>query len=569
MRYNICLLLLLFFFFGRSQTQNDIPPIWGTWGLGYIKNNNSLNVYNNYNITGFHMYVSWDLLEPTKGNFKFDELDQQFDLLVKKNLFIGLQVLVGPNAPAWIYNDVPKVMTTGGNMSGPYPYYLDPQYKQRYYLLLKKVAEHIEGLSDEVKKKFVYWQISEGSTGDEDPYKGTPDNPKYEIDYYTWQDFKHAAWDSAESYRDNQALYRLQFNSGNFAQEIQYIDAHFPQDQHKNGMLSHWYSFDGELLYYVRQYRDLLTRPLSLRTRGEVQDNFNTTWWMEAPVKNSFTLACSALSGGLDMLDVAGGYISSVSNDTRPTDFFQKYAGLRFGAQSNIGFIALRDVPDLADTGRFPEATYGDVIAQSSRKAFNNRIDAIESNPKDSSMYKYWQKMKAVVKYLNPARVTKITGEFKAAGAEYNTDGDDYHNDFGVNMTKNYAMFIRQLDEDETSIGGWRVGKDSAIYGRYARLFKIKNGKAEMRFRFNENFAPAGSAIELTVTYFDKGTGKWSINGSNKKVAVTNTNTNEWIQKTIGVNNYVPNTVSEADFSLRYEDGDNTAFALIEVSVTK
>ena len=415
----------------------------------------------------------------------------------------------------------------------------------------------------------MYWQISEGSTGDEDPYKGTPTEPQYDIDYNTWRDFKHECWDSANAARSPDAWYRFLFNSGNFAQEVQYVDAKFPRDMHKNGMLSHWYSFDGEILYYLRQYRQLLRLPYSDRTRGEVQDNFVEDWWKLAPVKQNFTLACSALSGGLDMMDIGGGYIDA-GQDTRPTDFFRNYAGLRYAAGANKGFIALRDVPDFADTVRFPTEGYGAVIAPGSEKAFNNRIKNIEENPYDSSMFKYWQKMKAIVKYLNPVRINNIVSEFEPAGAMYTTTDDDYHNDFGTNMTKNYAKFIRQLDANNTSIGGWRIGPDTSMYGRYARLFKIEQNKGEMYFVFNDRLVEPGETVKMTVTYYDTSNGQWSINGSNKRVLVKNKNTNRWIQKTISVTNFVGGTLmnGEADFSLRYESGSNTPFALIEVVIT-
>jgi len=552
--------------FCYSQQVPSVPETWGTWGLGYIKNNNSLNIYTGYNIQGFHMYVSWDMLEPTKGNFKWDELDKQFQLLADAKLWIGVQILVGPNCPSWIYNNVPRVMTTGGQDDGPYPYYLDRDYKDRYFFLLRKMGEHIENLPADIKKRFMYWQISEGSTGDGEPYKGDVVEQQYAIDWYTWDAYKKAAWDSANVYRaDN--WYRLQFNTGNFGENLQYANARFPRDQQKNGTLSHWYGFDGEILYYTRQYKDFLRLPFSLRTRGEVQDNFNRDWWMEAPVKNAFALVCSALSGGLDMMNIAGGYINSTL-DTRPTAFFNKYAGLRFAAQSNRGFIALRDVPDFSDTIRFPQEEYGRVIPASQENAFLNRIEKIENNPKDSSMYKYWQKMKAIVQYLNPARVQKITEEFAPAGAMYNESGDDLHNDFGVNMVNNYFMFITQLKPDETSIGGWRVGPDTSMYGRYCRLFKIERNVGEMLFQFNERLVEPGENVKATIVYFDVAGGKWSINGSNKRVVVTNTGTNQWVKKEVGLNNFVPNTEREgADFSLQYEDGANTPFALIEVEV--
>jgi hypothetical protein len=459
----------------------------GYMGIGNIKNPNSLDQYENFKIEGYHIYFNWSDLEPQKNNFDWTTLDNELKIVADNDIWIGLQIMVGPNCPEWIYDNVPKVFTTNGNNNGPYPYYLDPDYEKRYFNMMKKVADHLAALPPGLKQHFMYWQISEGSTGDEDPYKGTPTNPQYDIDYYTWEDFRHQSWDSAQAYRGKDAYYRFLFNSGNYAQDLQYVDGNFPGDMHKDGLLSHWYSFDGEFLYYARQVRELNEHGYDNRTRGEVQDNFNTSWWMQAPVKQSFTLACSAISGGLDMMDIGPGYINSVFGDTRPTDFFKKYAGKRGAKGAHGGFIALRDVPDFADTFRFSVVEYGPVIDPAGQKAFDNKIQTIENNPKDSSARKYWLKMKAVTQYLNQARVNKIVNEFKSAGAMYNDNGDDYHHDFGTNMTKNFLKFIRQIDPDSTSVGAWRIGPDTSMYGRYARFCKLEKQKGEMFFRFYGN----------------------------------------------------------------------------------
>lgn len=413
----------------------------------------------------------------------------------------------------------------------------------------------------------MYLQISEGSTGDEEPYKGTPTNPQYEISDEVWSDFRHECWDSANAYRPASDQYRLLFNSGNFAQDVQYVDATFPRAMHKNGMLSHWYSFNGELLYYLRQWRGLQKFSWNSRTRGEVQDNFNTSWWKLAPVRNAFTLACSAVSGGLDMMDIGPGYINATL-DTRPTDFFKKYAGFRYPDVAKHGFLAFRDVPDFIDTARFPEAEYGPVIAEASLRAFQRRNQNILAGD-DSSFFKYWLLMKSYVQFINPVRIANITAEFAPAGAMYTTTDDGYHNDFGINMTKNYAKFVRQIKPDSTSIGAWRIGPDTSMYGRYARMFKIENNKGEMFFYFNEDFVKNGETVKLTVTYYDTADGQWSINGSNKRLKVRNRNTNSWVQRSIALPNFQKNTLfnDSADFSLRYEAGANTPFALLEVEV--
>jgi hypothetical protein len=561
----------------KSQDQINRKRVfpWGTWGIGIIKNDKTLDIYEPYHIEGYQIYYDWAKLEPTKGNFQWDRLDSEMRIVANRNIWIAVQIMVGPNCPEWIYGgntNVPKFYTSGGNDDGPYPWYFDANYKERYYLLLKRVANHFNNLPSDLQSHFLYWQISEGSTGDEQPYKGTPVDSIYTIDYYAWQDFRHAAWDSVAAYAGPQRRFKFLFNDGNAAQDLQYVDDKFPYDFHKDGFLSHHYSFDGEAFYYARQYRHLNSLPRSNRGRGEIQDIFNTTWWNQAPVKQAFALSCSAASGGLDMINVTPNFINSIFGDTRPIDFYDTYAGLRKPKDGNVGFIALRDVPDLQDSFRFPEAIYGPVIDPSRQKGYENRIKTIVENPRDSSAHKFWQISQAEKQFLNPARVEKIVAEFAPAGAMYNEEGDDYHNDFAVNVTTNWARFIQQWDPDSTSYGAWRIGPDSSIYGRYARFFKLRqraNHQGAMFFLFNDSLVKRYDRVAITVTYYDSGNGQWSMNCSEESIKVHNTDTRQWLQQTMTINSFIPEAEFDgrADLSLRYHHGDNTPFTLIQVQV--
>lgn len=150
MKKNLFTLFFAMLMYGANS--QDIFHPWGIWGIGYIKNANTLNTYNDYDLDGFHLYVSWDALEPERGKFNWEKFDSDLQLIADRDLWVGIQVLVGPNCPAWIYNNVPQVFTTGGNLTGPFPYYLDVNYKNRYFFMTKKVAEHITALPPRVKE---------------------------------------------------------------------------------------------------------------------------------------------------------------------------------------------------------------------------------------------------------------------------------------------------------------------------------------------------------------------------------------------------------------------------------
>ena len=69
---------------------------------------------NGYPIEGYHMYYNWSDLEPRKNDFKWEAFDEKLQIIADKDIWIGVQIMVGPNSPSWIYDNVPKVITTGG-----------------------------------------------------------------------------------------------------------------------------------------------------------------------------------------------------------------------------------------------------------------------------------------------------------------------------------------------------------------------------------------------------------------------------------------------------------------------
>jgi hypothetical protein len=177
--------------------------------------------------------------------------------------------------------------------------------------------------------------------------------------------------------------------------------------------------------------------------------------------------------------------------------------------------------------------------------------------------------MKAKVQYLNLLRADSIVKQFEPAGAlDRSSEGDQYHTDFGVNLTNNFLRFIRQWYPDSTSIGAWRIGPDTSLYGRYARLIKIhENNKGNMHFRFEDSLARKGDLLNITVTYYDSGNGQWAIDCSKKKLTVTNTNTHQWLQMRMQISSFIPRTLYDgrSDLDLKYVGGTNTPFALIEI----
>jgi hypothetical protein len=568
----LTMLMTFLFIFDFTYGQRSLIP-WGVWGNGKVADQKDIDEYKNYNISGFNVNIKWDQIQPSKDTYNWSAIDNALQLLINNDLWGGMMILYGQNCPQWVYDAVPKVTTQGGNDDGPYPYYFDPEYKKYYFNILKQIANHFAGYDAKTRSYLVYWQIAEGSTGDSGPYKGEPTDNQYAISDSDWQNFRHEAWDSVKAYTQGKT-YKLLFNGGNDAQYLDYIEEHFPEEMNKDGNLSHDYSFDGELVYFGRQLPHIHDVLFNYRTRGEAQSFWEHSWWQDAPLKQSFTLITSALAGGLDMLNIPSGWFNQNISDPRPTDFFNNYGGRRSSRLSAKGFIAVRDVIDFADIARFPEKTYGKVIDPQKQDQYDQAQNKVDNAfGKNQPTYAWWLKSNNVAKYLNPSRVNMLVNQFAAQGALHDTSGNMYRNDFGVLMTHNYGKFITQMNANETSIGRYRVGDDTAMYGRYAREFLFNDqGKANMAFKVSDSlFNTTGASsvrVQITVTYFDEGNGKWSITVGKDdahKLKISNTNTNKWKQVTAEFDNFTTGALNDgSDFRLNYISGDNTAFALIE-----
>ena len=53
----------------------------------------------------------------------------------------------------------------------------------------------MQKLPENLRKRVLYVQSAEGSTGDGDPYKGEPLDAKYNISKEQWNEFRIVAWD--------------------------------------------------------------------------------------------------------------------------------------------------------------------------------------------------------------------------------------------------------------------------------------------------------------------------------------------------------------------------------------
>lgn len=595
------LVIGLLFFVSRALADTTVKDsTYGTWGHGLTISNSM--VKSMPFIRGWNFTFRWKDLEPVKGQFNWKLFDGQLKIAAGNNLNIGFMIWVGQHSPAWIYSEdgVQKVSTIDKNHTIPFfPYYLNSNYKKDYLNMIKKVSDHLKSLSPKVRNKLVFWMSAEGSSGDVTPYKGVVKDAKYDITDAQWLEFKKEAW--TYMYQSGQTAnppLNILINPANNGQYFDYLVKNLPKAWFKAGSLAHTYQFDDELDYYLRMKR--VVKPdnngMDNRFRGESEAVQKIGWFKQSPQQNMFAIVASCLHIGLDILNVREGIVEETGGNEYPFMFFNQYAGQRNPATASGAFCNLRDVLDIADTSRFPENVYGKLHGNQQSKG--KKATGLKPSATDGEEIKEKRS-----KEISSVRKQNILKEFVPFGAKNGTSPeedkiiykddqkleaklrkenlrtdlqDKYNNDMGINLIPgNYYRFLEQYSPNTTSRGYWRVGPLDQPYGRYARGFDAKAGMNEMFFALDKNFFKDNKAphkLQVKVVYFDKGNGEWSFNYYNgeakaEKYRAKCTNTNRWIVKTVDINDaYISKNIEHnADFSLKYLDGDNTLFSMVEV----
>ena len=565
---------------------------YGTWGNGII------NVDANFNLmepayTGWRFILKWIDFETSAGVFDYSYVLDQLSEAETRGWDFSISIDVSPanggspKTPAWLFSapySVPLVTTT----TAQYPYYLNAAFQTRYHLMLDALRDYIVTLSSSYKTKFSFWLSTEGKTGDNGPYAGTitdvtingvsqPSPSSYNITDADWQTHKRAnIWPlgytnvSSDLPDTDYAI-----NGGNDFADFQWGLDNIPDCDFKAGFPTHTYS-NGSEKYYTDNIHSLFSLPTDNRTFGEFQNILDLAWFQTSYKQNFFSIVCSALHHGVDILSINTGNPQQMfPADLTPFQFFNKYAGIRAAIDTNKGFCALRDMIDVNDTTRFPEsAPYGTVVDPSRITAYTNALNAIIASGQ-SDQQKQSRKTDLLVNYLNPARITYLRSLFPTASYHVIDDGEDqdaYNQEFGVDLIPdNYNKFITQYSPNTTSVGKWRVGSTDSFYGRYSRAFDNANGKTEMFFTLDEDLAGGGNNSTLSVTYYDEGTGIWSVNcatckGKSEMQVVQNKNTLSWKTVDMDVDNFTFGGELEngSDFTLKYLSGSDTTFAMIE-----
>ncbi len=495
------------------------------------------------------LILHWNKLEPKSGRYEFDTyLGKPLRAAVADDLHVSLMIWVGPDCPMWIYEmGVPKVYSDrdvnplGQKMSleqNRFPYYLAPQYKKRFFELIDAFGDYVNDLPPKLRERIIFVQSAEGSTGDGQPYKGDPLDAQYAISKEVWNDFRMETW---KAYQKAVPEIPILVNSdANMEQQSKWLLDNMDVIALKQGMFSHGYHVSNNVerldnFHWLEAEARKLGKPVI--TRGEMDAELYVMGWSNRNVPQAiYWSGLFATHCRLDVWNIPHTALKDQGNFPAFV-FFNRYAGQTDPATAPAAFCALRDGLDASDFDRFPAAEFG----------------GKEGNKRDVGRY-----LRIAEAYSQ--RGARMDDPEKATGGGMLNRKRNGSNDVGWGILPgNYFRFLTQIDPGAGDVGRWNI--DDSIYGRFARSFDHASGKTQMQFKLDDAFR--ASAVKVNVTYFDKGTGSWSIAipGKSTGTLVQNTDSGEWKTRTVALTD-----VSE--LVLKYEAGDDTVFHMIEVEPT-
>ena len=539
--------------------------VWGTYTQNVANQLDGITPATHPHIKGVPFIVLWSDLEPSKGDFQFEEIigSKLKDLDAWDwNCYIMVWVAHAKRdgkwarTPQWLFEEegVPLVEMTDDN--DDYPYYLHPTYKQHYHGMLQALGKYLLGLPENLRKRVLFVQCCEGSTGDQSPYKNnTPKNPNYEISDDEWAAFRREAWAACIDGFTENGVQKIPMlvnpDGGKFGDEFGYLlsIAKGPVGI-KEGGLTHGFHSNyakGRVEDMIEMRRRADEAGIEFFARGEMNE-WQSHWISKNTPQGLYWSALLVVHGGINMWNLQ--YRAAAGEEhIDAMNICNKYGGEIKPQESKAAFIALRRGLDASDTESFPENSFG--TADQKNK---DRYLAIE---------------KAYSAY--GAKNNDIKS---AMGGGMSSRRREVPNDIGWEITRgNWERHIRQIDENETSVGWWQI--DESIYGRFARGFEPSSGKNSMYFDLNDDFANGSHEITVEVTYRDSDPGSWELiydatDGTMKTaMAVTNSGSGKdnWLKKKVTLNDVVLGNRGQrgADFILINTGGTNCRFHMIAV----
>ena len=575
--------------FAQGTTVQVYPEeAWGTFSMNpndgmFGTGSGDLNCTTAPLIKGASLIINWSKLEVDHDNdYRFDSnIGDRLQLFADCGwkCYIAIWVGGGDRIPDWIFDaphNVPKV-DVGGNY---YPYYKNETYHELYWGMYKDLADYLFSLPDELRETVLFFQISEGSTGDEGLYHNdTPIDPQYDMTDKEYADFRRETWGEAGQWfvrKDDNGNVIKQIpictNPTSTEDLIATINANQgPNVVVKEGSITHGFHAgnNASRVKSLREWRALTEEHgKTLWSRGEFNqyDDSDMGWLQLNRPQGIYWSALCGIHAGVNMwnLQYKGVMDNEGVKNTTAIEMYNKYGGTINPQTSTSAFSAFHRGLDAADIFTFPENIYGEAVDangdQISDKtvALPARYNAILADFKDYG---------ATIDDLDAAMKQWSPGSRRRTG----------RNDVGWKIVSgNYERHLSQIDPEQTSQAWWQV--DETIYGRFARGFEPESGKDTMFFDLDDNFfggPPLNGSenIQVQVIYRNSDAGSWELqydamDGTMKTaLSVTNTGIGDWKTKTVILSDaFLGNRGSRgSDFMLVNTEGTNCRFHMITI----
>ena len=579
-KYNLLFIIILFCT-NSLFSQLEAVPIryFGAWDRGDAINDYSDPKYDY--ILGTELGAKWDEIQPNApGEFDFSMFQDGIDKALQFNKMIKISIGVGPAAPSWIYdNGVPLVeidvfdpIRHAGFVNNPY--YLNEQYIAYYYELIKQFSLFLRNQPQEKFDRIGFVQVKTGTTGDEEPYKGIPRIPAYEIDNDDWIEFRQNAFIEFKKYfndvPDRKII--LNFNSIDVDKQELLNTWVFTQiDPNvgfsiKGGPYNRGHHLEGEPDYKAQWYKYLVDpKGISLFSASEMDQSWQKPVFAINTELGFYWSILGGLNTGVSSTNVTKSAIDYIYDHDEIRDIYKmynKFAQQVYPKKASAVLSIFHEGLDASDTAKFPVETYG-VAARSNIARYKAIAEA----------------------YLEKGAKVDDTLALNN-GQVYQRLHQTGYNDVGWNIQSgNYERFLYQINPEETSIGLFRVrgeiDQNSSKYDRFARSFEHTEDRKKdtMYFKFHDDLFVETLPRKLTfnVTWLDNIAGStWAlrykdITGVQKQLQITSIGDAQWKSEEFVIEDLMTGGVGTngADFMLVNTDDLNDIFHGIEIDIER
>jgi hypothetical protein len=526
-----------------SVPAEDTKGYYGMTAPNPVANNSLRDILKGF----FIRDIRWEEIQPGPDLWDWAAMDNMISSCVSSGLPVIFMIRVGPDSPPWIYDTVPKIITTGGGPGLPteYPWYPDLDYIRFYKAMYEAVNEHILHYPAIWRNALTGWQSAEGYMGEMVPWYGEvvthdPDNDQpYELTKEEWTNF----------IRDNRLfLYATNivcpcvFNAGRNGEEWEWIQANCPGSGIKNSQPGNSVGYDGELITITRP-----DKPDFYKTESEQVQQM--PWWNTQVFQ---AIAASSLQAGITRF-----CMNNAAVDRNIMDFFNRHVNTK-----SRGFTLMHKGIDYTDTSLYPESTYGDLIKSADMPAYELAIQQAESLY--DGIYLDYIRMTITRDYINSERVAAIQVHMSSFGALSDPD-NPYRNNYGYMLFPgNYEKGLKIVNHSFMNFQ-WRLGATNQPYGLSALTFGT--GLTEFYLDLDSDFE-----LQLThalrVTYHDS-QGCWSLSYANgtdiTTLPVTATGIDQWVTKEYIMSGINPTGVSGHAFRINKCSNESVPFGMIEI----